>query len=950
MSLFVTDEWEDGGMAQIILGNISDQPIEDWMLEFDSTLEITDLWGGVIESHEGEHYFIRNAEYAQNIPVGETWTVGMLFRGDAAEIRNVEARQIVVEDTVQLSDGILTVSKEHMTLNEYGNYELDADFSMFSGGLARADEVTAFTMQVYDKNDILIYETDIAPGSKWTVEDFAFIYGIDRFVFEVYFGTEHYAEELLIDCKTNYHFDKLNLDLEDNDSDGLQNYLEIYFGTDQNLTDTDNDGLTDHQELYTLGYDPCDPDTDGDGIMDCDEDEDEDGISNKAEYDMGANPISIDSDHDRLQDSVEFSYGTSLIDEDTDHDGISDYEEYTLDQMGASYNSSEGTYTAVFSAESMGIAYDKAVIPSVTVTGDVSAIMNFSTSMVTNNYYLNATMVGYMGQAYEFTTDGNMAGAELKFTYDERFIDEDTINAPDFCPAIYYFNADDGTLTEVENQAWSGNEVTAHLEHFSTYILANKSALTAFWNRPWNLGLYGTELSGIADGGVLETDVTNLDKGKLHLSVTDPDGNPVPGADVRIYHMDKCSANVMGGMSWECADPHSFLMKAKTDEEGKLECYLDAESSDYNGCYTILVDKDNRRGNIVNIGRMEWPRCLYYDGIAAGEDYDLNVVLEAYSAVSLKNNVSFQAYSNKPGEGILLSSKVRLHEGWDLIDFSDPAYEVQQSDGGWFSEIFRIDVPMGRYTAEFIKAGYPIKHMEILVTGNGQNYFAVMGEDDKIVDCNAQEIDRDVNDDGLDDELTKLICQGEITTYTGTTVFYQKNTIAWGGSYSEIMENSDWDNDGLRNGEEIEIYYKNGRYYIKMISHPQIRDSDYDMVFDNNEVNIYYTDPMKTEAIIYAKDLNDLIIRNTFESAKAYDAYLSQGNISLMAEYELNVVLCGGEASINKLARREMLDLFIKYTEQNKEDLELFGSINSLNSLLRGINDTVLLNTKAADL
>ena len=151
-----------------------------------------------------------------------------------------------------------------------------------------------------DKKDIKIFETNIIPNAQWENNDFAFICGLDRFRFEVWLGTECYSEELIIDCNGNKNFDKLNLDLDDNDCDGLQNYLEIYFGSNENKVDTDDDGLSDYQELYTLGYNPCDADTDADGVLDCDEDADEDGVGNKEEYDLEANPLDFDSDNDRL--------------------------------------------------------------------------------------------------------------------------------------------------------------------------------------------------------------------------------------------------------------------------------------------------------------------------------------------------------------------------------------------------------------------------------------------------------------------------------------------------------------------------------------------------------------------------------------------------------------------------------------------------------------------------
>ncbi|MBR3307141.1 MAG: S8 family serine peptidase, partial [Lachnospiraceae bacterium] len=102
VSLFSSDEWENGGIAQIIITNTSESAIEDWMIEFDSELDIVELWGGAIESHEGNHYFIRNPEYAQNIDIGGSWTIGFLCDTGAPYIQNVTVTQVLASDNVDV--------------------------------------------------------------------------------------------------------------------------------------------------------------------------------------------------------------------------------------------------------------------------------------------------------------------------------------------------------------------------------------------------------------------------------------------------------------------------------------------------------------------------------------------------------------------------------------------------------------------------------------------------------------------------------------------------------------------------------------------------------------------------------------------------------------------------------------------------------------------------------
>ncbi|MFX0013829.1 MAG: hypothetical protein ACFFBQ_05725 [Promethearchaeota archaeon] len=130
----------------------------------------------------------------------------------------------------------------------------------------------------------------------------------------------------------------------DTDNDGLIDGLEGTRGSTSNHThynnpDTDGDGLGDLQELL-LGSDPRHPDTDHDMVIDGDEyfkygtqpsnpDTDFDGLLDGEElYWYHTNPFSIDSDGDRIGDWMELMvYFTDPMDEDTDNDRLNDYEE-----------------------------------------------------------------------------------------------------------------------------------------------------------------------------------------------------------------------------------------------------------------------------------------------------------------------------------------------------------------------------------------------------------------------------------------------------------------------------------------------------------------------------------------------------------------------------------------------------------------------------------------------
>ena len=69
VNIIIDEVWDNGGKACIYIENNGNSDIEDWILEFDSQIMISEMWNGIIELHEGIHYVIRNASYAQNISV-----------------------------------------------------------------------------------------------------------------------------------------------------------------------------------------------------------------------------------------------------------------------------------------------------------------------------------------------------------------------------------------------------------------------------------------------------------------------------------------------------------------------------------------------------------------------------------------------------------------------------------------------------------------------------------------------------------------------------------------------------------------------------------------------------------------------------------------------------------------------------------------------------------------
>ncbi|MBP3255280.1 MAG: hypothetical protein J6M60_02170 [Clostridia bacterium] len=84
---------------------------------------------------------------------------------------------------------------------------------------------------------------------------------------------------------------------------------------------------------------------------------------------------------------------------------------------------------------------------------------------------------------------------------------------------------------------------------------------------------------------------------------------------------------------------------------------------------------------------------------------------------------------------------------------------------------------------------------------------------------------KDSNDDGLSDVITELIIAGKIKTEEDYNPFE-------GLTLEQINKNADFDNDTLKNGDEIKVVEKDGFYVLEMYSDPTKKDTDDDGIID----------------------------------------------------------------------------------------------------------------------
>ena len=213
-------DWGTGFSARMLLTNHTETALEDWTLEFDFDREITNIWNGVIEAHEGNHYVIKNAGHNANIVSGGAISFG--FNGEGGTEENVPREYVVYSykanntEYVELSDG--KIDKAYLERAIYTNLVLRG---MSIEDVKLADD--------YDNDGLDLakeYELDTNPFLKDSDED----------------GLNDYEE---------YHVYKTSpIDL-DSDDDEMSDGTEVACGLNPLDVDSDKNGIPDNQEVIT---------------------------------------------------------------------------------------------------------------------------------------------------------------------------------------------------------------------------------------------------------------------------------------------------------------------------------------------------------------------------------------------------------------------------------------------------------------------------------------------------------------------------------------------------------------------------------------------------------------------------------------------------------------------------------------------------------------------------
>ena len=636
--------------------------------------------------------------------------------------------------------------------------------------------------------------------------------------------------------------------IDDSDGDGLDDALETIITSDAYDVDTDDDGLSDYYELIELGTSPLNKDTDGDGIDDTSDDMDGDGISNQDEFAFNTNPFSSDSDDDKLSDWDEiYTYHTNPRLNDTDSDGADD--KYEIDN---GYDPLVPNASFLVEKSYGEVSEANPVNASVRVELSNGPIDSLSIEKVNphDNPFITPFVAGIMGTGYSFEVNADFQTAELIFEYDTEIFGE---LSDEFQPRIYYFNEKTTTFEELEIQEVDNGRVRAYADHFSIYTLIDKSKYEKAWK------------SIVSDESSFDLSSTNYTNGKsIYVQM--------------IFETYSYTALDYNEQNLLFASFTNLFWKKAGEELGIADTYDGIEitrgsigwGNESYGQNDYLVIEQNHE-------KMLCADYRYIILVSTGSHPYNNSDYEPFY-----NHLLEYAKKNNIIVCVLLISNENSNEARNI---------AFQTGGNTY--LFAQNLPnlIEELPLYKLKPGY---------------HDAMAGSDNEGI-SDMPDLSKDTNNDGIPDYYNELIKDGKLLLSNSSNEFIGVDfNYDCNGNFS-----NDWDGDGIKNGDEIEVVSQYGKTYLKMASHPMRAYSDGDIYSDLEEIQ------NGTEPFVYNINKNDkdwLTNDWIYSYENIADMIMKDTAVSALLNYS---AIINGIFNKSELYRDLLIDYFSTYTSLN---------------------------------
>lgn len=624
--------------------------------------------------------------------------------------------------------------------------------------------------------------------------------------------------------------------------------------------DNDGDGLLNFTEVL-YHTDKNNPDTDGDGLSDYVE-----------MVQVGTDPLVKDTDSDGVLDADEDSDGDGLtnIDEleitktdpsfaDTDKDLISDYAEIreTKTDPNKADTDEDGKtdkweldkgYDPVVPNKDFPKSEGESEIPTIQIESDGKA----SVEKYEGDLNIGDDIPGDIGVP-PFSVDLEEGSeADITIDYDPEKLDGKK-------PSLYEYDPDTQEFNKVDDAVIGKDTVKFSTTKSSKYILLDGRYIEDVWQndifRP----------SQNTDGNI---DIVFVIDRSASMDENDPNGLR---KDVTKKFIEKLRADKDRAAIVQFTAIGETIVPMTEDKETLINAVDGIENSDGGGC----AGSDSNAGTNGSAGirnaitELEGSTADYKYIIFLTDGKDTSVS-ENYGDASGNTGLTREAKS----KGIIIHTVGLVGTG-------------------------EVDIALLKTVA----AGTGGNFYNISVSAEGAELESQIYEVYDEIESVTVDRHLDSNNDGISDYYTRLIVEGKISTTSGISLLFGN------AKFDDVQANADFDGDGLKNGQEIEICENEKGVYIKLHSYPFLVDSDDDGIKDPDEKKVTLS-PIKYNTSANKFDIEWLVNDNNFESNKYLSAYLN--NDFRQTAVFLGNTFFGSNVDMTAVYRKELVNMFTK--------------------------------------
>lgn len=644
-------------------------------------------------------------------------------------------------------------------------------------------------------------------------------------------------------------------------------------------------------------------------------DSDGDGLIDIYETGLESNPQEKDTDKDGLEDGFEWDTGLDPCKADTDGNGISDYED-DLDGDGLSngYEAENG-------------------LDASSADTDMDGLSDYEEVMTVKTNPLETDTDGDGGNDFwEYSNGYDPLEYNRSFTVKK---------APE--PVTEYSYVSAGVELELDGKAvesLSVNEVGVMENSMVRYTL------------PGYLGAaYDFSVNGAFDSATLTFQYN-----------TDVYGEPSEEFQPRIYYINEETGLyeeldnqvVENGMVKAVTSHFSTYILLNKVEYDKIweEVIAPPEGMKEEGCGLAMVllldcspsmsenDPEDVRVELINkfldkMGKNDRASVIPF----SAKPYTYSELTNDFEALKKEAASAKISYGSNLLDAmdcaINMLVKDKISQYKYIVVLSDGEVDYRNNYEEWVKNqgIVIHTIGLGNYKTN--------PKLEKIAQNTGGTFYPVFTADEFAVtveETSAKVIDyvTDSNYDGISDYYTKLIFEG-------------KMPLAEDYRYFDFGNSPDWDGDGLKNGEEIEVVESDKGIYLRIKSNPLLQHSDLDGIRDDEEVRMG-SNPMAYSVKKYELD-------TLFSDVNFYHV-ITFNNLDQNTKYKLALELNSfiyGVRNKKEIYRKTLIDYFLKYPPQQyfqdklgetqtKESFDLLKSmyaflIKSGENLEEGVGD-----------